>query len=49
MSTCEGFDHPIDPAQWMHLQFQLFFVPTSGLQLTGPSKELVCVAVSGGK
>ena len=30
MSTCEGFDHPIDPVQWTHLQFGLFSVPASG-------------------
>ena len=30
---CEGFNHPIDPAQWTHLQFVLFSVPASGPQL----------------
>ena len=33
VSTDDGFDHPIDPAQWMHLQFRLFPIPTSGPQL----------------
>ena len=28
-STGEGFDHPIDPAQQMHLQFRLCSIPTS--------------------
>ena len=31
--TSEGFNHPIDPAQQMHLQFGLFFIPTSGPQV----------------
>ena len=33
---CKGLDPPtwwIDPAWWMHLQFGLFSIPTSGLQL----------------
>ena len=33
VSICEGFDQPIDPAQWKRLQFGLFSVPTSGPQL----------------
>ena len=33
VSTCEGFDHHIDPAQWMHLQFGLFSFPIHGPQL----------------
>ena len=31
--SCKGLDPPvwwIDPAWWMHLQFGLFSVPTSG-------------------
>ena len=28
----KGWDHPIDPALWMHLQFGLFSVPISGPQ-----------------
>ena len=24
--TCKGLDHPIDPAQWMNLQFGLFSI-----------------------
>ena len=31
--TSEGFNHPIDPAQRMHLQFGLFSIQTSGPQL----------------
>ena len=31
--TCEGYDHLINPAQRMHLQFGLFSIPTSGPQL----------------
>ena len=30
---CKGLDHPIDPAQQMHLQYGLFSVSTSGPQL----------------
>ena len=32
VSTCNGFDHPIEPTKWMHLQFRLFSVSTSGPQ-----------------
>ena len=32
--TSEGFDHLIDPPQWMHLQFGLFSILTSGPQLS---------------
>ena len=31
--TCKGLDHPINPAQWLHLQFGLFSTLTSGQQL----------------
>ena len=30
--SCKGFVYPIDPAQWMHLQFGIFSVATSGRQ-----------------
>ena len=33
MFTSEGFDHPINPAQWTYLLFGLFSIPTSGPQL----------------
>ena len=33
VSTCEGFDHPIDPVKRMHLQFRLLSIPTNGPQL----------------
>ena len=33
VSTYEGFKHPIDHAQWMHLQRGLFPVLTSDPQL----------------
>ena len=31
--ACKGWDHPIDPALRVYLQFGLFSVPTSGPQL----------------
>ena len=31
--TCTGWDHPIEPALQVHLQFVLFSVPTSVLRL----------------
>ena len=37
MSTWEGVNHPIDPAQWTHLKIGLFSVPTSS-----PPKAVVC-------
>ena len=32
-SNCEGFDYPINPAQWSHSQFGVFSILTSGSQL----------------
>ena len=31
--ACKGWDHPVEPAWWVHLQFGLFSVPISGPQL----------------
>ena len=41
VSTYEGLDHPIDPVQWMYMQFGLFSVPTNGQQLV--HQRLWCV------
>ena len=41
--TSKGLNHPIDPAQSMHLPFQLFFVPASGPQLVHQRYVLSCL------
>ena len=38
-----SWDHLIDPAWWVHLQFEIFSVPTSG------PKAAVCAVLTAGK
>ena len=47
--ACKSWDRPIKPAWRVHLQFELFSVPTSGPPTTGPSKAVVCAVLSMGK
>ena len=41
--SCNSLDHLINPAWWMHLQFGLFYVPTSGPRLVHQILCVVCV------
>ena len=31
VEPCKGWDHPIEPARQVHLQFGIFFITTSGM------------------
>ena len=48
VSTCEGLDHPIDPAQWNHSQIELFSVPIIGPQLVHQRQWYVLSVLSVG-